>query len=42
MIEGDLLDAVYERQKRDHFDFCVKMYSRFHMDGNLPPFFRSS
>ncbi len=35
-IEGDLLDDVYEEMKKqDNAHYCVKMYARFHWDGNI-------
>ena len=37
-IEGSVLDAVYCRQKKDKTDFCVKMFSHFHYNGD-PLFF---
>ena len=39
-IEGSVLDAVYCRQKKDKTDFCVKMFSHFHYNGD-PLFFQA-
>lgn len=34
-IEGDLLDDIYEQQAAKKQSFCVKMFSRFRLDGSL-------
>ena len=37
-IEARILDHVYERQKQEKVNFCVKLYSHFHLDGNTHKF----
>ena len=34
-IEADILDDVFEQQKRLEVEFCVKMYASFRFDGNI-------
>ncbi len=34
-IESDILDDIHKKQKLADTDVCVKMFSRFRLDGNL-------